>query len=424
MSGAPTVDHLAKLKNQDDNVRKYIFGGLIISAGLSSAWMPAYAMDGPKPVDFDGGPLGQLEFSAAGDGYFFLQSGTSSDPHNSIAGSKAAGAEINAWMVELNKPTGLFQFTVQLGEYQDINLGASKPTEVNGDRFTTGPLRSAFASIVPTDNFKISVGQVPSLVGYESVYPWNNPSALRTVLNVGQNSNSRGVQAEYAYGPLKGTVVFGDGYDTGVWNHVQYLVTDKIDANNSVFIYGIVSLGTTGPNTFAYGEGGQSAGGANGNGGQGELAVVNSNMLGAWYTWKMGNLSITPEVQFQWTPPINKYANVVSGGLSDDIAKETGNFGAALFGSYKFGDSPYSLAGWGEYATSHGSAAQDSWFVAPNAELAGFAIAPGYQYKQLYTRLNIGYVHLLNAGTPAAGFGDEGTRKNQVVTTLEFALVY
>lgn len=178
--------------------------------------MPAYAMDGPKPVDFDGGPLGDLEFSAAGDGYFFLQSGTSSDPHNSIAGSKAAGADINAWMIELHKPTGLLQFTVQLGEYQDINLGANKPTQVNGDRFTTGPVRSAFVSLVPTKDFKLSVGQVPSLVGYKSVYPWNNPSALRTVLNAGQNSNSRGVEADYTHGPLSGSVVFGDGYDTGV----------------------------------------------------------------------------------------------------------------------------------------------------------------------------------------------------------------
>jgi Putative beta-barrel porin-2, OmpL-like. bbp2 len=405
-------------------VRKYIFVGSIISAGLSCIGAPAYAMDGPQAVEFDGGPLGPLEFSAAGDGYFFLQSGTSSDPHNSIAGSKAVGAEINAWMTELHKSTGLVQFTIQLGEYQDINLGTNKPSEVNGDRFTTGPLRSAFVSLVPTDNFKLSVGQVPSLVGYESVYPWNNPSALRTVLNVGQNSNSRGVEADYTQGPFSGSVVFGDGYDTGVWNHIQFLATDKIDDNNSVSVYGIVPLGTTGPNTFAYGEGGQPEGGADGNGGQGELAVVNSNMLGAWYTWKIGQLSLTPEVQYQWTTPLTKYANEVSGGLSDDIPKETGNFGAALFGNYKFGDSPYSLAGWAEYATSHGSAAQDAWFVAPDAELAGFAIAPGYQYKQLFTRLNIGYVHLLNAGTPAAGFGDQGMGKNQVVTTLEFAVVY
>lgn len=381
-------------------------------------------MEGPQPVKVDGGPLGQLTFSAAGEGYFFVQSGTSSDPHVSIAGSETAGAEISAWSVELHKPTGLVQFTLGLGEWQDINLGTSKPAEVNDKRFTNGPLRSAFVSLAPTDDFKLSVGQFPSLVGYESVFPWKNPSALRTVINAAENSSSRGVQVDYAHGSLSGSVAFGDGYDSAVWNHVQFLVIDTIDANNSLFGFGMVPLGTTGPNTFACGEGGESAGGANGNGGQGQLAVVNSRIVGAWYTWKMGSLTIIPEVQFQWMPPLNKYAGVVSGGLSDDIPKETGNFSAAPLGSYKFGDTPYSLAGWVDYGTSHGSAAQDSSFVAPNAELAGFAIALGYQYKQLFTRLNLGYSRLLNAGTPSAGFGNQGTGKNQVFTMLELGVAF
>jgi hypothetical protein len=68
----------------------------------------------------------------------------------------------------------------------------------------------------------------------------------------------------------------------------QYLATAKIDSNNNITVYGGVPLGTTGPNTFAYGEGGASAGGANGNGGQGQLAAVNSTMVGGWYTWKAG----------------------------------------------------------------------------------------------------------------------------------------
>jgi hypothetical protein len=386
--------------------------------------MPSYAVDGPKPVEFDGGPLGMLEFSAAADGYFYVQSGTSDDPSKSIAGSKAAGAEINAWMIQLKKPTGLVQFTIQLAEYQDINLGSNKPSQVNGDRYTTGPLRAAFVTLAPTPDFKLSIGQVGSLEGYESSLPWNNPVAFRTVLNDPQNSNSRGIEADYAHGPFSGSIVFGDGYDTGVWNYLQYLMTIQIDAKNSINVYGGVPLGTTGPNTFAYGEGGASAGGANGNGGQGQLAAVNSTMVGGWYTWKIGDLSITPEVQGQWTQPLTKYATVVSGGISDDIPKGTGNFAAALFATYKFGDSPYSIGGWGEYARSYGSGPQDNWFVAPNASLVGFAIAPGYQYKQLFARLNLGYVHLLNSGMPSAGFGDQGTGKNQGVATLEFALVY
>jgi hypothetical protein len=386
--------------------------------------LPAFAVEGPKPVDFDGGPLGELQFSAAADGYFYYQSGTSSNSGASIAGSKDVGAEVNAWMIQLKKPTGLVQFTVQLAEYQDINLGTNKPSQVNGNRYTTGPLRTAYITLAPTDDFKFSVGQVSSLEGYESAFPWNNPSAFRTVLNDPQNSNNRGVEVDYDHGPISASVVFGDGYDTGVWNYLQYLGTYKFNASNSLSVYGGVPLGTTGPNTFAYGEGGQSAGGANGNGGQGELAVVNSTMVGAWYTWKSGDLSITPEVQGQWTGALTKYATNAPGGGPNNIPKDTGNFAAALFGTYKFGDSPWSIGGWGEYARSYGTGAQADWFVAPNASLIGFAVAPGYQYKQLFSRVNLGYVHLLNNGTPTAGFGDQGNGKNQFVATLEFALVY
>ena len=167
-----------------------------------------------------------------------------------------------------------------------------------------------------------------------------------------------------------------------------------------------------------------SGGGANGNGGQGQLATVNSHMLGAWYIWAANGWSITPQIQVQCTGHQSKYASAFSGGVSDNIPKETGNLVAALFANYKFADSPWSIGAWGEYATSHGSGPQDTWFVAPDAQLAGLAIAPADQYKQLYSRLNVGYVHLLNSGTPAAGYGDDGRGKNQVVTTLEFALVY
>jgi hypothetical protein len=405
-------------------IKKHYCYKSAICIGLSVIWLPAYAVEGPEPVQIDAGALGQLEFSAAGDGYFFLQSGSSSDSHNSIVGGKQIGADVDAWMVELRKATGLLQFTVQLAEFQNINLGLNKPTDVNDNRFTTGPLRSAFVTLAPTPDFKFSIGQVPSLEGYESVFPWNNPVGVRTVIAAVENSNSRGIQADYSHGPFSGTLVFGDGYDTGVWNYLQFLASDKIDANNSVFIFGGIPLGTTGPNTFAYGNGGLSAGGANGNGGQGQLANVNSNTLGAWYTWSRGNLSITPEVQVQYTRPLTKYAGEVSGGVSDDIPKSTGDFAAAVFGSYKVSGSPYSIAAWGEYATSYGSAAQDAWFVAPNAKLVGFAVAPAWQHKQLFARLNAGFVHLLDSGTPSAGYGDQGDGKNQVITTLEFALVY
>lgn len=394
---------------------------MVFCAALSCAGLPSYALDGAAPVPIDGGPLGPLNFSAAADGYFFAQTGSSADPHTSVVGGQPSGAAIDAWMIELHKPSGLIQFTVQLAEYQNINLGANRPQDVNGQRFTTGPIRTAYISLAPTDDLKFSVGQFPSVEGYEGVFAFNNPVGVRTVIAQVENSNSRGVQLDYEHGPVKATVLFGDGYDTGVWNYVQFIASDNLDANNTIFVFGGAPLGVTGPNTFAYESG---TGPLNGNGSQGQLANINSNMLGAWYTWTHGDLSLTPEAQIQYTNAIHRYANVVSGGISDNIPKSTGNFAAALFGDYKFGPSPYSIAAWAEYANSYGSAAQDNWFVAPNAKLVGFAVAPTWQYKKIFARLNVGYMYLLDSGSPSAGYGNTGTGRNQLISTLEFGVVY
>jgi hypothetical protein len=45
-------------------------------------------------------------------------------------------------------------------------------------------------------------------------------------------------------------------------------------------------------------------------------------MVGAWYTWKSGGLTIIPEIQVQCTQSLIKYAGVVSGGVSAVFQKE------------------------------------------------------------------------------------------------------
>lgn len=105
---------------------------------------------------------------------------------------------------------------------------------------------------------------------------------------------------------------------------------DNIDANHNFTIVAGVPAGVVGPNAFAYGSGGLPSGGANGIGGQGQLAEVNSSLLDGWYTWIGGDLSLTDEVQGRYTPALTRFAADISGGLSDIIPKGTGNFAAAL----------------------------------------------------------------------------------------------
>jgi hypothetical protein len=420
--------------------------GVAIATGLLSAAMPVYAQETssyttvltsvraseeemsqfahPQSYAFDGGPLGQLQGNAAFSGYFFAQTGAGD---NSTVGSYTTGARFNAWEIEVVRPTNVtnfWGFGVQAAEYQDVNLGLNAPKNVNGDRFQTGPIRTAYIAIAPAQGFKISGGQLPSLEGYESVFPWNNPSMLRTALNPAQNSNSKGGELDYTNGPFTGSLMFSDGYDTNVFNYFTWLGNVKFDANNELSIYGGTHFGSTGPNAFAYGEGGMPSGGKFGVGGQQQLAVVNSTMIGAWYTWRYGNLSIIPEVQYQFTPALTKYAADTSGGFSDDIPGYTSAFVAALFGIYKIPNTHFSISGWVNYGTSNGSGDQDVWFAAPNQKLVGLAVAPAWKYKNIYARLNVGYAHLLNLGTPVSGYGNSGTQRDTLIGTMEFGVVF
>ncbi len=225
------------------------------------------------------------------------------------------------------------------------------------------------------------------------------------------NSESRGVEGNFTKGPISVSVTYGDGNDTGVFNYMTFLATYNFNKTDNLNLFGGVELSPTGPNAFGYGG---TTVGANG------LNSVNNNIFGAWYTKQLGNLSLTPEVQYQYSTPLHRYA-----GAGFEIPKYTSNFGAALFADYAFGSSPYSIGAWVEYATSNGDS---TWFIAPHAELVGFSVAPTWQYKNLYARLNAGYVHLLNgsySGTGVTGaYGDNGTGRDQMIGMLEGGLLF
>jgi hypothetical protein len=263
-----------------------------------------------------------------------------------------------------------------------------------------------------------------SLEGYESGLDWSNPVQLTTAIFDVQNTQSRGVSLNYTKGPIDATVMYGDGYNTGVFNFLQALVTYTFNASNVLNVYYGGNLGQTGLNAKTYGSAlcnyGDTCGATVGTFGP---QFANSQMVGAYYSYTMGNLNLVPEVQYQ----------VAKANAKLGIFKQTSNFGAALFSTYAFGKSPYSLGSWVEYFDSHGSSlnqnaqfASDNWFVGPNAEAIGFAVAPTWQYKDLFARANAGYIYLLNnkADGVTYGYGNNGNGRSEFTGTLEAGVLF
>ena len=77
-----------------------------------------------------------------------------------------------------------------------------------------------------------------SVEGFESSVDWENYNLLTSALWFVQNSQSVGVRATYTYEKFSGTVIFGDGFDTNVWNYLQLLASYDFNDNNSVTFTG------------------------------------------------------------------------------------------------------------------------------------------------------------------------------------------
>ncbi|MCB5943778.1 outer membrane beta-barrel protein [Acidocella sp. KAb 2-4] len=396
-------------------MRRHLLGLGFAAASSLLALNAAQAMTGPQAINIDGGPLGQLSLSGGVNGYGYV---VSNQPNN----LQTTGANIGDALIELQKNTGVLQFTIEVGSTSSQTLGAlgsdrkGHIPNTSTNVFTTGPLYAGYITIAPQNSpVTVSVGQLASLEGYESLQAWNNPSQLTTALFYVENSQSRGVSASYANGPLSATVEFGDGVDSGVFNFLQALVSYQFNANNTLSVYYAGNLGRTGLNTYAYG--GYTTG-TFGNTVAAGAAYANNQMVGAYYSYTNGSLNLIPEVQYQLAKADHQIG----------IQKPTSTFGAAVLADYAFANTPYSLGGWVEYFNSHTSAADNaSWFVGPDASAIGAALSPTWQYKDLYVRANAGYIYLLHHRDALGnefGYGNTGTSRGQFTGTLEAGLLF
>jgi hypothetical protein len=383
--------------------RKGLFGLAFMTGCSVLAMHSAFALNGPTAIQIDGGPLGPLQLSGGMAGYGYAQTGTSDKSGSSLVGDRSTGVNLDAALIELQKTSGILQFTIEVGpEGGSPELGV-KPSKASVTLYRASPLYQGYVTIAPTGSpITFSAGQFTSLEGYESGVSWTNSNLFLSDIFYVQNSSSVGISATYTHGPLSVDVVFGDGWDTRVANFLQALATYTINSNNSVNVYYAGNLGRTGVNATTYAQT------SVGNFGP---YFVNSQMLGGWYSYTQGNLNLVPEVQYVYAKPDQQVG----------IPKFTSNLGAALFGDYAFGTSPYSLGSMAEYFDNNGGG---DWFIAPHAEGVGFELTPTWQYKNLYARASVGYMHLLNLGTQGDGYGNHGNGRDILQSGLEAGLLF
>ena len=361
------------------------------------------------------GSLGTLELSGGADGYAYALTGAGDDSNKGLLGtSTSVGLQFLNGLVKLEKPDGLLQFMIEAGAVNSLTLG-TRPKAPTVQKWSTGPFRTAYVTVAPTPSLSISAGQLGSLEGYESGVDWKNFNILTTSLWDVENAQSVGVSATYTHGRLASTIVFSDGFDTNVWNYLQLSSSYSINDNNNLTLYGATNLGATGLGARFYGNATRpyssttvaSAGAAN---------FVNSSVVGGYYSYTTGNLTLAPELQYVWASKNPKV------GLTD----YSSHFGAAMFANYQFEGSPFSIGGWLQYFTSNGP---ETWFLNPGAQGFGMVVgptwSPAWAKKHLFVRGDVGALHLITVGAPGSvGYGSSGTGRNQAIFLAEAGVLF
>jgi hypothetical protein len=377
----------------------------VICGGSLMAVGPALAVDPPTPISVDGGPLGPLSLSGAGDGLFFGQTGAS---NNSVSGDRSTGASFGAAQVNLKSTGGLVQFNILAGAYGGVPALGTGFGRANLQMYRDSPIKNAYVTLAPLDTgLTISAGQLPSLEGYEAGPDFGNDNIFFTSQWYVQNSSSPGVSVGYTKGAASATVTFGDGWNTYVFNFLQALLQYQFDSNNNINGYYAGNLSHTGLNALTFGECGDERCTVNTYGSN----FINSQLFGGWYTHTAGNVKITSQVQYVYSKADRDVG----------IDSYTANFGAYVLMDYKFDNSPYSLGGMVEYFDSVGPS---FWFIGPRAEGVGLELTPTWQSKDkhLYVRMSAGVLHLLNS--PGAGYGDAGTGRNVLQAAVEAGIMF
>ena len=342
------------------------------------------------PHAIDAGPLGTWYADAALSGLGLAQSGH-------VAGDRAAYADLSDAQILIQKVDGVFQFFVQAGFYAIPALGAAyTPADVSHaihDSF--GAVPQAFVKLAPTGNFSIEAGKLPTLIGPESTFTFENLNIERGLLWNQEPAISRGVQATYTQGAVAFSVSVNDGYYSNRLNWISGSAVWTISAANTLTLDGGGNLGHTAyqatPNVTP-------------------VAQSNSAIGNLAYTYNSAPWIVTPCLQYSRVP--------ANAGLG--FARSTSSFGAAALISYAF-TARFSLAGRAEFLTTDGGSA--NLLYGAGSKAYSLTATPTYKIGRYFLRAESSWVR---AGRVTAGdaFGSGGNAINQFRGLVEGGVLF
>jgi len=363
-------------------------------APTAPAPLSTFVLTGPlswlPPATFDAGPLGKLSVNGILTGFSQFQ-------NNSVPGDTSAQATLSNGQIFIQKADGKLQYYIQAGVYTMPTLSVPFVNAQNTVNNFYGPVPVAYLKLPVGKTTQFLIGQLPTLMGAESTFTYQNFNIERGIVWNQENAINRGLQVNQTLGKyLSGSVSWNDGYYSDRYSWLSGSLT-LTKGPHSLVYDGMGNLGQTAYTTAATG------------------VVNNSYMHAVIYTYAKGPWIVSPYFQYGKVPIFPKVG----------VLKGTSTTGGAINASYAF-KSGFSLPARVEFLKSSGSATDGSFnLVGFGAGSGGvtFTATPTYQKGGMFLRSDLAVVHATSSTTGDV-FGKTGADTSQFRAVLEFGFIF
>jgi len=357
--------------------------------------LPSPSMSAPLatgiPHEIAAGPFGKVEVTG-------ILSGMGWTEGDHISGDMPTHADVSNAQVFIQKTTGVFQFYLQGGAYNIPALGLPWTRTVDTATGLFGPLPTAYIKLVK-GNFNVEVGELPTLIGAEYTFDFENMNIERGLLWNQENAITRGIQLNDTYKKLTLAFSWNDGYYSNKYNWLTGSAAYAINSANTLTFVGGGNFNGNARSTFAV-----------------PKPQNNQMIFNLIYMYSHGNWMIMPYYQYT-DVKANPSIGILEGGHTN---------GGAILANYNFKHG-VSLAVRPEYIKSNGSVAtgEANLLYGPGSGGFSFTVTPTWAKDGFFLRGDFSIVHLTNfVTTTGLGFGPDGTRLNQPRGAIEAGFMF
>jgi hypothetical protein len=362
--------------------------------------LPSPSMSAPLataiPHEIAAGPFGKIDVTGILSGMLWTEG-------DHIPGDSPTHYDLSNAQVFIQKTTGWWQFYLQGGAYNIPALGTPFLSTGETTKDVYGPFPTGYLKLVK-GNFNVEVGELPTLVGAEYTFDFENMNIERGLLWNQENAITRGIQLNETYKKLTLAFSWNDGYFSNRYTSFSGSLAYAINASNTLTFVGAGNAGAYNRTVSALVS-------------PTPLLQNNGQIYNLIYTYTHGSWMIMPYYQYN-VVPANPAIGITTGSHAN---------GGAIMANYNFKHG-ISLAVRPEYIKSSSGNLLDSTSnllgYGPASGAFSFTVTPTWAKDGFFLRADFSIVHVTDLPATGFAFGPLGTNVNQPRGVIEAGFMF